>query len=580
MSGAAAREPQNIDELELDRLRTLRVRRKVELAKEKLAAEKVEEANEELKEKVTKRTPHDVKWLLKKMRGDPNIWFKFWWDIKLSDKQFDLVDSMFMNRHTVGVFSRQSGKTFGVAGGKGHDLVLVPGKNIGLYAPTQNQAINVGFGTLMGLFQSQPILYRQISEVKKSGYLKMNNGNEFRAHTANKDSNIRGFSPTDIWCDESQDINDETYHADILGSGGAVKGITASGGRDKAIYTSIVETLTPKGRNHAFKTVRPLPQITYATLKNGKIDIPGAVVRNMLAPSGAYVVWQPFWESPIIDLEWLDQRRQVMAPSLFQQEYACAFNSNDGFAFNIDHVYRAAKIEQRVFKPLHNSVYVAGVDLGRNQDHTVMTVLRVYDNNWREMVFHNQWDLREDWRMIFADILQYLGEWNPKLTLVDETGIGDPIYSEVFKRSRFTTQGWIYNQERKNEIIRDVEKDLEHEALGLWDLEDLVWQLRDLPMVISESGRPKYPKPDGGHDDRVQSLALACKAANIFVGHGMRMMTVQDNQREQFFEFIDNSITPDIDPKTLRKQNHKDRVKFGGRQTRGKVNFREMFQLD
>ena len=101
-------------------------------------------------------------------------------------------------------------------------------------------------------------------------------------------------------------------------------------------------------------------------------------------------------------------------------------------------------------------------------------------------------------------------------------------------------------------------------------------------------GYVKYPKPQGGHDDRVQSVALALLACNKYLGDDRRRIGAKMWEKpgtSEFSSWLDDEVNADeshnwIDgsPGSKRKQGTKIvHGGKGGRVERRRVDFRKMF---
>ena len=196
-----------------------------------------------------------------KCKDDIEFFFASVLGITLCGKQIDFAHSMMDNSHTVAVFARQSGKSTTISGCIVHALIFDRKVKVGIYAPTKETAIYVMFQYVVDIFEGHSALMNLVVHdgIRRSGFIKMKNGNSLRAFTASKDSkSVRGYDPTIIVIDESQDITDDMYNDDILPSGAALKGGMVNGVFDpnKATKTKVWEAGTCKGRSHFYETSR------------------------------------------------------------------------------------------------------------------------------------------------------------------------------------------------------------------------------------------------------------------------------------------------------------------------------------
>jgi len=444
---------------------------------------------------VYSRLVHDIEYYFEKIH-----------DIKLVGKQGDVAKSCIKNRHTVACFSRQSGKSTTISGCAVHELLFGKNVKIGVYGPTRETAIDVMFTYIRDVLESKPILAQQIKEIRKSGSITMHNGNRLRTFTASKDSkSVRGYDPNIIIIDESQSITDEKYDEDILPSGAALKGMNVSTGLNLAnvVRTRIWEAGTPLGRNHFFdiSQVAVSPEET-----DGEIPV---------------IVYQPYTEYPYADVDFIEGRREVQPMKRWEQEYLCKWNLDTGYAFNWADVRGSCHLPiPDTFQRNSEGVYFAGIDLGRNRDHTVLSVFE-YHKPIYKMVFHYKWDLHLSWNKIFTEIYHFLGQWQPILTLADKGGVGDVIFDSVFSQFPWDCEGWIYTVKSKADLIMNTQRLMERGNLSMFNHEELKEQFRILPEDRSPTtGIPIYKKPEKEHDDRVHSVVLGLMAGQIYIGDG------------------------------------------------------------
>jgi len=426
-------------------------------------------------------------------------------DLARNPKQLLFAQSCLKFTHTVACFSRQTGKSTALAICATHALAFGDHVSIGIYAPTKDQSIGVMFNSIVEMIRDSPILYSMVSHpILKGGAINMKNGNTLRAFTANKDTkSVRGFSPTHIIIDESQDVVDDIYFGSILPSGAAIKGLRV-GSDDIGVKTKYWEAGTPAGRNHFMKYVQK-------SMPAGE------------APDGTRIVKvvQPWYESTTVDRDLVEDARANYPRLQFEAEYECKFNFDTGFAFDWKQVDDATVgHNQRSFYREQDGIYVGGVDLGRNRDHTVLTIFEWNPPVWK-MVGHKQWDTGLLWEEIFSEMTEMFDFWRPQYTIVDKGGIGDIAYEAYFDRLPWSCLPWIFTVDSKLKLIHNAQRLLEHDDLWLWDEIGLVQQLKDMPEERNGAGKPIYNKIDKKHhDDRVWSMVMALMAGKLYIGEG------------------------------------------------------------
>ncbi len=415
----------------------------------------------------------------------------------LADYQKDLLHAFMTYRHVVACYSRQIGKTSTIIYAIIRMLCFETNFNIGIYAPTYDHAVKEFFTRLRLIIENSPILMDVLQpEIKKDGEIySPTTGNRLRCFTANKDSkSLRGFPADLMVMDEVQDIVDDIYFGSIIPSGSAIKH-----GRKSRIW----ETGTPGKRNHFHESVQHGVPLDRAQ--------PGDfLVKSII----------PYTECPFIDLDLVGQAEKIFPRAKFEAEYMCKWDFDTGFAFDWDDVDNACiGHTQRHFPRTDTGLYVGGIDLGRNRDHTVITILKWQKPVWW-MVYHKEYDLGLSWEEILRDLEHEMAYWQPNYTVVDKTGIGDVMFETFFEMLPWSIEGFLYTMDSKIELIQKTQRVLEREHLWMFDDTQLVKQFKDLEEDRHPSGKPRYKKPDKRHDDRVQSVALAVWAGWLYLGEG------------------------------------------------------------
>lgn len=91
----------------------------------------------------------------------------------------------------------------------------------------------------------------------------------------------------------------------------------------------------------------------------------------------------------------------------------------------------------------------------------------------------------------------------------DATGVGDPIVEDLSQRCP-TVEPFVFTEKSRTDILTNLAIKLEQDRLGLPDDEGLIAELQSFRYeMIGERGKTRIQVPEGMHDDRVMSLALA-----------------------------------------------------------------------
>lgn len=284
--------------------------------------------------------------------------------------------------------------------------------------------------------------------------------------SAERYDNIRGFTFDYLVCDEFAFIDAEAW-TEVLRATVLVKG-------KKVLLVS-----TPKGKNHfytAFQLEHSNPQ--YKSFKMTSYD------------------------NPLIDPKEIDDARLTLPDHIFRQEYLAEFIDDAGAVFrNINECIKTGSNTGKLF---------AGIDLGRADDYTVLTIADSNDNEilckrWRHM----------DWSTIINEIVNELNLYKPK-TLIESNGAQDAIFEMIQKKITYgksNVQPFVTTSKSKQTIIEDLIVAFEEKKIGIIGHD---FQKHELEVFTYEynmkTRQIRYSAPTGLHDDYVMSRALTTHA--------------------------------------------------------------------
>lgn len=182
-----------------------------------------------------------------------------------------------------------------------------------------------------------------------------------------------------------------------------------------------------------------------------------------------------------------------------------------------------------------DEVYVAGLDLGKARDSTVLTILRVeniYEDTRNRKVIRkkciaNWLELTgENWESQFDQIYSTLQNYNVHILFVDSTGKGDPVVDRLVKAFSHTSidiQGIIFTEKSKNEMALLFYEEMRAHRIAV-PSHAIARKTRRYKNFMSQwfnvekHYRKKmmyfeHSKERGARDDYVDSLLLALQAS-------------------------------------------------------------------
>jgi hypothetical protein len=209
-----------------------------------------------------------------------------------------------------------------------------------------------------------------------------------------------------------------------------------------------------------------------------------------------------------IPAEALEAERREAPQAIFEQEYYCKFIDGAGQVFR--------RIRENTYQgeleldPEHS--YQLGVDLAKYQDWTVLTPFNLNTFNVHSQERFNQ----VDWNVQEARIEALAYRFNSARLKVDATGVGDPIVERLTQKGlNIDAEGAVkFTEQRRANLLLNLSMLLEQDRIKIpndsglvSELEAVAWRL----VTNSQTGKSRLTMavPDGMHDDRVMSLALA-----------------------------------------------------------------------
>jgi hypothetical protein len=277
--------------------------------------------------------------------------------------------------------------------------------------------------------------------------------------SAERYDNIRGFTFDYLVCDEFA-FMDEAAWTEVLRATVLVKG-------KKVLLIS-----TPKGKNHFY---------------------------NLFNLDGVNEQYKSFrmssYDNPLINPQEINDARLTLPDHVFRQEYLAEFI--DG----------GAGIFQPVFENAEGgSKFYAGVDLGRADDYSVLSVFnekgkQVYINRWRH----------DSWVNITRQIAEVLNKYNAS-AYIEVNSIGDALFEQIKNQCKHTVnlQPFTTTNKSKNEIIESLAVATQDKSVTFLPVDWLQKEFDVFSFEYNAKSRTiKYGAPYGFHDDGIMATAIA-----------------------------------------------------------------------
>lgn len=184
-----------------------------------------------------------------------------------------------------------------------------------------------------------------------------------------------------------------------------------------------------------------------------------------------------------------------------------------GFFRNITKAYSSGAYE--MIKPDPDASYVAGLDIGRANDPTVLIIK---DRITRTSVFAVEL-MKTDWSLQLETIKREAVRWNLEEIYMDSTGLGgklgeDVLFRELLEYS-IPVVGYNFTPSKKYQLFLDYALSLEKETVAFpqsWG--KLISQLEDIAHRETANRGHQFYSVSGGRDDWVDAECLALMACD------------------------------------------------------------------
>lgn len=225
-------------------------------------------------------------------------------------------------------------------------------------------------------------------------------------------------------------------------------------------------------------------------------------------------------DTKVLTKEQFDEEAKQYSRDFVEQEYYCKFIEGAGQFFKriLPNTYEVPAVMPE------DGDFQLGVDLAKYNDWTVITPFNL--NTF--LVYPQERFNQVDWNLQKAKIYGNFKRYNDALVWPDSTGLGDPITDDLRSMGvRIGGEdgcGFKFNETSRMNLLNNLAILLEQDKIKIPNDEGLIAELQSFKYEISENGKIKVRVPEGLHDDRVMSLALAVWGAKERVQPDYRFM--------------------------------------------------------
>ncbi|RJS76249.1 hypothetical protein CW667_05695 [Candidatus Bathyarchaeota archaeon] len=394
--------------------------------------------------------------------------------------QKDLIKKFQTNQFTAARWCRQSGKSHTTAALLLHYALTHPNTHIGIVGPSwrQTKLIIKRINTFL-----QKLPKTQYHKTQHT-IIRLTNGSTIEAFPNNPET-IRGPTLHAVYADEFNFIpNDQQLYDAIL--------FTLSATNGKFICTS-----TPWHTDSIFWQIWHNPAYndyakTHITYKQA-LEPKGPLKHQILKKIKKQLEGNPWrWQREML-AEWAEDEKTWLSQALIT---SC-----------IDHTLEYANFEDNA-----KGEFYAGLDLGKHQDHSVFTIVKTEESSIKLIHIH-QFPLQTPYASVIGYVKTIRDRWQTiNKILVDMTGVGDYIVEDMKNAGISQTEGVKFTQETKEQLATFLKQNMINKHLKIPYDPELIAELNIERFELTKEGKIRFSHPQGAHDDRFWSLALAVYA--------------------------------------------------------------------
>ena len=208
------------------------------------------------------------------------------------------------------------------------------------------------------------------------------------------------------------------------------------------------------------------------------------------------------YENPTIDKAALDEMQEHVSERYFRQEILAEIVDDAGMVFH--HVVDAVRPDAWKEGPESGHSYLIGVDWGKVNDYTVVSVLDVAK---RVFVYYDRFNVL-DYDVQIERLRDIMRQWKPAAVIPEANAMGAPLADFLVK------EGWpvipfTTTHASKQVIIDALALAFGEKGIGIPPDDDMISELQAFEATKTPAGTVHYAAPPGLHDDIVMSMALA-----------------------------------------------------------------------
>jgi len=215
--------------------------------------------------------------------------------------------------------------------------------------------------------------------------------------------------------------------------------------------------------------------------------------------------WQfPTASNPFIKASEIEAARRSLPERTFEQEYLALFMDDGGGVFR--RVLDAATLEQQA-APVEGHQHVMGVDWGKSNDWTVITV---WDVTASELVLMDRFN-QIDYAFQLGRLMALVDVWHPDVIRPEINSMGEPLVEQL-QRAGLPVVPFQTTNATKFAAVEALALAFERGDIHIINDPTLIAELQAFEMSRTPMGMVRYAAPEGMHDDCVMSAVMGYSA--------------------------------------------------------------------
>jgi hypothetical protein len=215
--------------------------------------------------------------------------------------------------------------------------------------------------------------------------------------------------------------------------------------------------------------------------------------------------WQfPTASNPFIKASEIEAARGMLPERTFEQEYLALFLEDGGGVFR--RVLAAATLAPQD-APTPGHQYVMGVDWGKSNDWTVITV---WDTTAPSLVYMDRFN-QIDYAFQHQRLLALYERWRPDVIRPEVNSIGGPVVEQL-QREGLPVVPFETTNATKFAAVEALALAFERGDIQIINDPQLIAELQAFELSRTATGMVRYAAPEGMHDDCVMSAVMGYSA--------------------------------------------------------------------